>query len=554
MSFNAIPVKDFHNREPELARIRGLATESTLPGGSNLLLIGARGIGKTELLNQACRALFWEGGDVIPFYYRFRRATLRGPQFARDYLSRFLSQMLAFSEPSFIDYPGRPPRELFTFLAGGPLRRLSDLAIGLESQLGGKDFPFEVISALSAPAIAAEQLGKRILVVLDDFHLASQLFATQPGDSPGIESVFEDALRSPFCAHVLSGATENGLSSIFTDDALLGLAERVYLGPIPEDRAFSMFTSLAESMGITIGAECRPLIATLRGNPLYVRNLVQIFQQFHRVKVSKNDFLECYAYEVSEGQTAFYWASILNAGVADRGHRRAAIELLLRTLERPLDARDLQSAGYSLGFSEEVFKSVLKQLELAGAIESRGSIQPVGDAVFRDVIRAAYMREVEGQMPERIREQLMARYDSGEGDGSFSFKVTIPMTADAELVAASALDQIWTYTGMDKDMAEKLKLALIEACINAAEHSGSYERKIEVAFSVFPDRMMITIESHGRAFEPVQRELYTEETPPEGRRRGFGLTIMQKVMDEVKVERIADKTRVTLIKKLQKEA
>ncbi len=553
MSFNAIPLKDFHNREPELAALRRLATDTMLPGGRNLLLIGGRGIGKTELLKQTCRSLYWDGQDIIPFYYRFRRATLKGPHFARDFLSRFLSQMLAFADPSFIDNPGRPLGELFTFLAGSPLRRLSDLAISVESQLGGRDFPFELISVLSAPSVAAEQMGKRILVALDDFHLAPLLFASSPGDSPGIESVFEDALRSPFCAHVLSGSSDDSLSSVFTDDALLGMAERLYLGPIPEDNAFTMLSSLAEPMGIEVTAECRGLMGALYGNPLYIRGLARSFQQLQRSRVLKKDFWECYTHEVSEGQIAFYWTSVLHSGLEDAAQRRVALELLSRTLESPLAARDLHTTARALGLSEETFRPVLRSLELSGAISSRGGIQPIEDTVFRDYVRCAYLREVEAQPHERVRGQLLERHLADDTEGSFSFELTIPMAPDAELVAAKALDQIWTYTGLEKEEAEKLRLALIEACINAMEHSGSYERKISLAFTVSPERLMITVESPGRPFEPLQRELYTEDAPASGRRRGFGLTIMRKIMDEVKVERTADKTRVTLVKNLHQE-
>jgi len=65
---NAIPAEDFLNREPELDYLKGLAELKEKALGGNVFLEGARGMGKTELLNQLHRALFLEDNGA-PFYY-----------------------------------------------------------------------------------------------------------------------------------------------------------------------------------------------------------------------------------------------------------------------------------------------------------------------------------------------------------------------------------------------------------------------------------------------------------------------------------------------------
>ena len=49
--------------------------------------------------------------------------------------------------------------------------------------------------------------------------------------------------------------------------------------------------------------------------------------------------------------------------------------------------------------------------------------------------------------------------------------MTIPMVREAELVAAQCLEQIGKNLHLDEDVIGQLQLAVIEACINAMEHS-----------------------------------------------------------------------------------
>ena len=86
MPFNAIPAEDFLNRENELHYLKGLSELKKNALGGDVFLEGARGMGKTELLKQLYRLLYWEG-DVVPFYYSFKTANLKGAYFAKDYFS-----------------------------------------------------------------------------------------------------------------------------------------------------------------------------------------------------------------------------------------------------------------------------------------------------------------------------------------------------------------------------------------------------------------------------------------------------------------------------------
>jgi serine/threonine-protein kinase RsbW len=93
----------------------------------------------------------------------------------------------------------------------------------------------------------------------------------------------------------------------------------------------------------------------------------------------------------------------------------------------------------------------------------------------------------------------------------------------------------------------QIKTALVEACINAAEHSLSLDRKIYQKFTVEDDRITITVSNRGLRLQ--DKSAATERaTEAGGERRGWGLRLMKTLMDEVKIERVDDGTRITMTK------
>jgi anti-sigma regulatory factor (Ser/Thr protein kinase) len=176
------------------------------------------------------------------------------------------------------------------------------------------------------------------------------------------------------------------------------------------------------------------------------------------------------------------------------------------------------------------------------------------DPVFEDFVRGLYMKEIEGKSAGEIRERIGERFASQRA--SSRFEMVIPMTDQAELVAARAVEQLGKNINLEPDLLNYIQLALVETCINAMEHSGSYEKKIYLAFLSTPELLEITIESPGRYFSlDSLRESPVEEKLASGRKRGWGFTLIRKIMDDVRVERVNDRTRVTLVKKIRnKEA
>lgn len=127
------------------------------------------------------------------------------------------------------------------------------------------------------------------------------------------------------------------------------------------------------------------------------------------------------------------------------------------------------------------------------------------------------------------------------------YEITVPMGEDTEIIAAQTVEEIARRHNFPAKAINQIKTAVVEACINAAEHSLSPDGKIHQKFSVEGDKLTITISNRGvrLADKPVS------DKPDDDARRGWGLKLIQGLMDEVEVEQTDDGTRITMVKYLK---
>ena len=141
---------------------------------------------------------------------------------------------------------------------------------------------------------------------------------------------------------------------------------------------------------------------------------------------------------------------------------------------------------------------------------------------------------------------LQAANIVGEKPNPNEYEMIVPMGEDTELIAAHAVEEIARRHHFPSKAINQIKTALVEACINAVEHSHSPDRKIYQKFSIEKDKIVITISNRGlRLADKKAKEI----KPNEGR-RGWGLKLMQTLMDEVKFEQVDDGTRISMVKYL----
>jgi serine/threonine-protein kinase RsbW len=137
------------------------------------------------------------------------------------------------------------------------------------------------------------------------------------------------------------------------------------------------------------------------------------------------------------------------------------------------------------------------------------------------------------------------------GEPPDEFEMVIPMGGDTELIAAHTVEQIARRLNFQTQEINNIKTALVEACINAAEHSLSPDRKIYQRFRVESDKLVVTVSSRGVKLPSqngAQAQNGGQPTGENAGRRGFGLNLIRSLMDEVEFERVDDGTRLRMTK------
>ena len=126
----------------------------------------------------------------------------------------------------------------------------------------------------------------------------------------------------------------------------------------------------------------------------------------------------------------------------------------------------------------------------------------------------------------------------------------IPMFSDMELAAAKTASVLAELMSFEEDSIDEIKLALIETCLNAFEHSRSQDKKVYIEFIMKEEELELRITDHGVGFK-----LNKVKTPNiknalnGGRKRGWGLEIIKHLMDKVEIESSDKGTTITMVKK-----
>ena len=132
------------------------------------------------------------------------------------------------------------------------------------------------------------------------------------------------------------------------------------------------------------------------------------------------------------------------------------------------------------------------------------------------------------------------------------YEIIVPMGDDTEMIAAHAVEDIARRHNFPAKAINQIKTALVEACINAAEHSLSPDRRIYQKFTVEDDKIIITVSNRGIKLPSGKVAESVIPINADESRRGWGLKLMQNLMDEVKFEQVDDGTRISMVKYLKR--
>ncbi len=126
----------------------------------------------------------------------------------------------------------------------------------------------------------------------------------------------------------------------------------------------------------------------------------------------------------------------------------------------------------------------------------------------------------------------------------------LPVVPNVELVAAKAVETLGVALGMHQTRVEAASVAMVEACLNAMEHGGGpVTVRLRSANHDARSCLVVEVEDHGQGFNP---ERAPKNSPSRvlgcASKRGWGLTLIRELMDEVQIESSPGKTVVVMRK------
>jgi serine/threonine-protein kinase RsbW len=129
----------------------------------------------------------------------------------------------------------------------------------------------------------------------------------------------------------------------------------------------------------------------------------------------------------------------------------------------------------------------------------------------------------------------------------------LPVVPNVELVAAKAVETLGAALGMHRNGVEAASVATVEACLNAMEHGGGTVVVRLARDHDDPRRLCIEVEDHGRGFDPDADPL-DASSRIHGcvSKRGWGLTLIRELMDDVQITSDPGRTLVRMWKELGK--
>ena len=545
MPFSALQENDFVGRKDELSSLYQRVLRAQTGSVQSAVLSGPQGIGKTELLKQLFGILFWKQDRVAPFYYAVNPALLSVASFSKNYLSQFLCQRLAFEkkEQSLLYRDGISIGGLTVLAENYDAAWAKEI---LEQYAQSADDPLSMLRiALEAPHRSTLSTGIPVAVLIDEFHRLSGLHIGGTAD-PRMISLFEVPMSFRKTPHLITG----NVAEVQETPVSSGL-ERIPVEPLGAEAASSRVLSLLRACDIE-GTAPALLMHRLGGNPFYIGSVV------NRLCGKKNplekDFWNAYVREIREGALALSWLSVLKSFFPDLAMRRTALAITQKIYhaDEPISCNRI-ATSFSLTPSQA--EAAVHALYLAGFIQGEfGVFRAVEDMVLRDIIDYLYLKEIVAKPAHDLEQEFLDRILPVQEE-AIRYDLTLPMAKEAELVAAQCLEQLGKNLKLNPDAIGQLQIAVIEACINAMEHSKGTDNKIYVSIVADRDQLEVSIESAGRDFvEQETREPFGDRDIAKAPGRGWGIKLMKRFADDVRFERTGRGTKIILVKKNVKSA
>ncbi len=257
----------FTNRRIELERLER-AWQSTMSGNpSRMAFLGLRRIGKTILFDNFIETKRAAGEHVVAMV-DFERILSNPETFSVLYVLGIAGQVLGGPDFAQGEHPGLE-EALVTELGESRVFRetASRLLQELAKQKPGQALLFDL--ALSFPQRLAEELGRSVLLFIDEFQEIGKLGQYRAIGDP-LATLRAILQRQNMVGYVIAGSALSIMDEMMASGPLLGMFTRQSLGPFDRDDAAELVRKIAPGLG---AREVGKICAYAGGNPFYITAL-----------------------------------------------------------------------------------------------------------------------------------------------------------------------------------------------------------------------------------------------------------------------------------------
>jgi anti-sigma regulatory factor (Ser/Thr protein kinase) len=135
-----------------------------------------------------------------------------------------------------------------------------------------------------------------------------------------------------------------------------------------------------------------------------------------------------------------------------------------------------------------------------------------------------------------------------------SVELKLPILKNMELIATQSAEVASKHMNLSEEKAGEISMAIIEACINAFEHSNSKE-EIFIHFIISDDNLTVKVIDQGIGFDATQVAIpdIDNKINSTERKRGWGIMLIKELMDYVHFTSDASGTTLTMVKNKEKK-
>jgi len=544
MYLKEISDKNFIGRKNELEVLKSVMAEAISGDASSVFLSGNRGLGKTCLLKRLFHELFNHSDGPVPFFYTIKTAFTSIENFSKDYMGSFILQYLAFirKEPSLITSAIYSLEDLRDIAGKTEAKWIIDMIDSYTKIREGNDVIKLFFYAMSAPYQSYMSTTKPIVVMIDDFHKIrkfSELNASENGRDFWV--LIESLIHSGNVPHIISG-NQADLNRMFFEESAFGEhMDVINLPGLNKDDSGRFFNMLCEKYSLNFEGELSDLFSLFNGNPLYIKSFIQAARQAGN-SLNRDDAWEIYFREVTKGKFQTYWTSLLESYIPHFDLRRPTLNFLWFLLTNDNDIA-LSNLTEDLAKKQDDLDRIIRLLNASGAVETGFStLEIADDRVLSDVIKGLYLKEIRREPSERIREEIIGnKFQNVIEDRATSFDVTIPPDPKAELVAVKSLEQVARHHNISLDIIGQLQIALVELFANVLSGEGTATENYHISFSVTDNVFSMEVET------PQTGHDYSSPD------HDNAFNMMRYYVDDIKVERVMNSTRITMFKKISSD-